>query len=228
MLSCYYFIIGTILGSFACLTGYRLGTGKLPWSPPRSHCDSCHQQLRFWQLIPIVGWLLQAGHCRYCHAPISLFFPLTEVCTGLAVASLCNSRLLYSFTFIAVITSLVILASSDYFHHFIFPIFITGLSPLFFLYQPSWSPLDLFFAGIEITLFSFLTFVNKSLGSGDWEFLLMTLLTLGWFNTALITFFASVFSGLAFFRLRTIPLMPGLGLGTILTLVWLKQTGALP
>ena len=227
MISCCYFILGACLASFAGLVGFRLRTCETPWAPRRSYCDHCHCQLRCWQLIPILGWLLQRGRCIHCQAPISPFLPVTEAFAGLAATLLCGDQLLFSTIFLLIITSLVILASSDYFHQFILPVFILGLSPLFFLYHPTWSPIDILLASGDVVIFTILTFKFRSLGSGDWEFLLMVILTLGWYNTALVTFLACA-SSFPAFRLTRIPLMPGLALGMGATLIWLKETGALP
>lgn len=55
MLKFYFFLLGTILASFAGLAAFRLGAGQSPWSPGRSYCDHCQHRLAPWQLIPICG-----------------------------------------------------------------------------------------------------------------------------------------------------------------------------
>lgn len=39
------------------------------WWPP-SRCDSCHNELKFWHNIPILGWIMLRGKCAFCHAKI--------------------------------------------------------------------------------------------------------------------------------------------------------------
>lgn len=37
----------------------------------RSRCDKCHALLRWWQLIPIVSYIMLGGKCAHCHKAIS-------------------------------------------------------------------------------------------------------------------------------------------------------------
>lgn len=54
----------------------------------RSMCPHCHHELAAKDLVPVLSWLSLRGKCRYCHAPISLQYPLVEVATaGLFVLS---------------------------------------------------------------------------------------------------------------------------------------------
>ncbi len=45
----------------------------------RSKCPLCRKTLTPFQLIPLVSWLIQGGKCGFCKAPISKFYPLTEL-----------------------------------------------------------------------------------------------------------------------------------------------------
>ena len=75
------FIIGLVAGSF-----FNLCIHRLPRSEsivfPASHCPSCGHRLNPIDLIPVLGYLVLAGKCRYCHAPISFRYPLVELLTG--------------------------------------------------------------------------------------------------------------------------------------------------
>lgn len=50
-------------------------------SYPKSHCPHCGHQLAWYDNIPILGWLVLKGRCRYCSAPISMRYPLVELFT---------------------------------------------------------------------------------------------------------------------------------------------------
>lgn len=50
-----------------------------------SHCPHCKHRLAPWDNVPLFGWLLLRGRCRYCKAPISPQYPLVEL--GTAVLS---------------------------------------------------------------------------------------------------------------------------------------------
>lgn len=51
-----------------------------------SHCPQCKHPLSARDNIPLFGWLLLRGRCRYCQAPISLQYPLVELLTAVLSA----------------------------------------------------------------------------------------------------------------------------------------------
>ena len=50
---------------------------------PRSACPACNAPINSWQNIPVVSWLMLGGKCANCKAPISLRYPLVELCCAL-------------------------------------------------------------------------------------------------------------------------------------------------
>lgn len=71
-------VLGGCLGSFANVLIYRLPR-NLNISHPRSFCPCCGSQIRWYDNVPLVGWLALRGHCRQCQAPISTQYPLVEL-----------------------------------------------------------------------------------------------------------------------------------------------------
>jgi leader peptidase (prepilin peptidase) / N-methyltransferase len=51
-----------------------------------SHCPKCKHPLSAMDNIPLFGWLLLRGRCRYCKAKISIQYPLVELLSGLLSA----------------------------------------------------------------------------------------------------------------------------------------------
>lgn len=49
---------------------------------PASHCPHCGHNIRFWENIPIISYLLLKGKCSSCSQHISLRYPLVEFVTG--------------------------------------------------------------------------------------------------------------------------------------------------
>ena len=47
-----------------------------------SHCPHCKHPLAAGDNIPLLGWLMLRGRCRYCRAPISIQYPLVEFLSG--------------------------------------------------------------------------------------------------------------------------------------------------
>ncbi|MBU6415024.1 A24 family peptidase [Patescibacteria group bacterium] len=52
----------------------------------RSHCPHCKKTLGFWELIPVLSFLMQGGRCQSCRKPISWQYPLVELATGVVFA----------------------------------------------------------------------------------------------------------------------------------------------
>lgn len=229
MSTVFYFCLGSIIASFACCCGYRLGKGQAPWSPRRSYCDNCGHLLTSWQLIPILGWLLQGGHCHYCGNRISVFLPTTELFIGIAAALLCNgSSYPLQLVYLLVLTTLTVLACCDFFYCFIYPIFILGLLPLAFSHNLSWSITEFCSTLFLLMIVFILVAKYQGLGSGDLYFLIMTLIVLGFYPTVAIILLASASTLLLIpFSNIKVPFIPGLAFATIIVLIYLKQKGAL-
>ncbi|MCL2094585.1 prepilin peptidase [Candidatus Saccharibacteria bacterium] len=84
-----FFVIGALMGSFACCTARRQSgglTGKLR-GRRRSACASCGKQLAARDLIPILSWVGLKGKCRYCKKLIGKREVLAELGLGLAFAA---------------------------------------------------------------------------------------------------------------------------------------------
>ena len=66
----YAFIVGACVASFINVVIDRLPKG-ISISKGRSRCDECKTQLKWYDLIPIVSWVLLRGRCRYCGARLA-------------------------------------------------------------------------------------------------------------------------------------------------------------
>ena len=100
-------IFGMLVGSFLNVVIYRLPkmlekqwaaecaslSGKeLPTAEPfnlmvpRSRCPQCNHQIRWYENIPVISFLLWRGRCSSCGASIGWRYPLIELACGLAFA----------------------------------------------------------------------------------------------------------------------------------------------
>lgn len=83
------FAFGACVGSFLNVVVYRLPRAESFWqalrtlSHPPSHCPKCNTPLAWYDNIPVFGWIMLRGKCRYCSQPISARYPIVEAVTGL-------------------------------------------------------------------------------------------------------------------------------------------------
>ena len=94
------FLFGACMFSFLNVLVYRLQRGIRYWKG-RSICPSCNHTLRAFDLIPVVGWFLLRGKCRYCGAKISFRYVSVESLGG-CLSCLCYWK--YGFTVSAAFT----------------------------------------------------------------------------------------------------------------------------
>ncbi len=68
---------------------------------PRSRCPHCGHQIRAWENIPVVSWLILRGRCSNCGAGISWRYPSIELLTGLMTVAVIA---LFGFTWLGLAT----------------------------------------------------------------------------------------------------------------------------
>lgn len=51
-----------------------------------SHCPTCKHPLAWYDNVPVLGWLILGGKCRYCKTAISRQYPLVEALTAILSA----------------------------------------------------------------------------------------------------------------------------------------------
>ncbi len=79
----FVFCFGACVGSFVNVVNYRLPAGMSIATPP-SRCPTCGARLRFFrENLPILGWLLVRGRCRYCGVKISAEYMVIELLMAL-------------------------------------------------------------------------------------------------------------------------------------------------
>lgn len=75
------FVLGLLFGSFlnVCISRVPLGESI----GGRSLCRACAHQVRWYDNIPLVSWLVLRARCRDCRAAISWRYPAIELATAL-------------------------------------------------------------------------------------------------------------------------------------------------
>lgn len=80
-----FFVLGLTFGSFFNVVGLRLPQNQ-PFTNDRSYCPSCNHTLYWYELIPVLSFVIQRCKCRNCKTIISPIYPIGELATGLFFA----------------------------------------------------------------------------------------------------------------------------------------------
>jgi len=76
--------IGLALGSFLGALTHRLPR-KESFVKGRSRCPRCRAEIKWYDNLPLLSFLLLGGRCRSCGQKISLRYPLIEVATAIGI-----------------------------------------------------------------------------------------------------------------------------------------------
>jgi leader peptidase (prepilin peptidase)/N-methyltransferase len=81
------FVFGLLIGSFLNVAALRYREDKFVFNTRvlggRSHCPHCKKNLKWFELLPVISFLVQGGKCRNCGKRISWFYPTGEILSGL-------------------------------------------------------------------------------------------------------------------------------------------------
>lgn len=75
------FLYGLLIGSFLNVCIYRIPREESIVFPS-SHCFSCGTNLKWYDLVPVLSYMVQKGKCRYCGEKFSSQYPIIELFNG--------------------------------------------------------------------------------------------------------------------------------------------------
>ncbi|HDQ44370.1 MAG TPA: prepilin peptidase [bacterium] len=196
------FLLGLTLGSFFNVLIHRLPKGE-SIIRPRSHCPGCGTSIRFYDNIPLVGYLLLRGRCRACGAAISVRYPLVELLSGAALLSVAvrYGQSPETLIFGMLVCFLIPIGVIDFHTRLILnrltmPGIIAGVVLIFLLRPERWK--DILFGalggGLLLLFFAVLgklLFKKESLGMGDVKLMILIGVYVG-FPDVLIAFYSGV------------------------------------
>jgi leader peptidase (prepilin peptidase) / N-methyltransferase len=82
----FLFVFGLVIGSFLNVVSLRYDGDHFILDPRviggRSHCPHCKKTLRWFELVPLLSFLLQGGRCRNCKTRLSIQYPVVEFLYG--------------------------------------------------------------------------------------------------------------------------------------------------
>lgn len=76
-----FFILGSVMGSFYHVVATRVSNEE-SIIKPGSHCHICNKDLKWYELIPIISFVIQKGKSRCCKRPLPISYLIVEVITG--------------------------------------------------------------------------------------------------------------------------------------------------
>ena len=228
------FIFGSVIGSFLNVLAVRLSNNEsILW--PGSHCHNCNHRLRWYELIPVVSYLIQKGRSRCCHTIIPISYLIIEIVTGvLYMVSYHSFGFSYDFIISLIfISSLIVIIVSDIEYMIILDEIIAISSILIILLELVFYGLDYTVYKILAGIFAFITmyvikligdrlFKRESMGGGDIKLMFLFGIVLGYplaicyiFLATFIAFPVAIFI-LFSRRDNLIPFGPFLAMGAIL------------
>ena len=185
-----YFVItiiyGILIGSFLNVCIYRIPE-KQSVVVVRSHCMSCGKQIKWYDLVPLVSFLILRGKCRYCKAKLSWQYPAVEALNGIlyGIIVLVNGFNITSILYCLATSALLALSIIDWRTYEIPPSFnifigILGIIRLI-LDLPHWYNYVIGFVSVSgFLLLIFLVTKGRGIGFGDVKLMAAAGLLLGW------------------------------------------------
>lgn len=173
----FYFIFGTIIGSFLNVVILRHNTGRS--ISGRSACAHCQARLGWFELVPIFSWVWHRGRCRYCGSAISVQYPLVEILTGVlfSLGAFIDLNVIPLFIYFCIVSVLISITVYDIKHTIIPDGWVYLFSILALLFVVSTGQVTTFSdfllrvgSGLSLSApFAFLWFISKGrwMGLGD-------------------------------------------------------------
>lgn len=228
------FIFGSVMGSFLNVLAVRLSNNEsILW--PSSHCHNCQHKLKWYELIPVVSYIIQKGKSRCCKTRIPMSYLVVELVTvALYMVSYHSFGLSLEFIVSLVfISSLIVVIVSDIEYMIILDEVIAVSSILILLLELVFFGLDYtahqIIAGIlafgtmlMIKLIGDKIFKKESMGGGDIKLMFLFGIVIGYalsicdiFLATFIAFPVAIYV-LVSRKDNLIPFGPFLAMGAIL------------
>ena len=225
------------MGSF-----FNVVFSRKDWYKGRSRCDECGYILKWYDLIPVVSFLMLRGKCRKCKTKIDRSHLVSELMMGAAflVSSLCFEwyGVVYGILTSAVLFSMAVAAIEDYKEQMVYSFILAGGIILatcvklgYYVYVGFYiDALDLLGSVVILKLLAMLAsfiFYDK-IGSGDFDVLII-IYVIGGISGLLVSVTAASIIGCLVYlpsillkkrdKKEPLPFIPLLLLGTMCFLV---------
>lgn len=198
----YVFIIGMLLGSFFNVCIYRIPRGESVAFPP-SHCTSCGEKLKFFDLFPVLSYVFLKGKCRYCGEKISPRYAIVELFTGLMFLAvfLKFGLTMEALKYVVLVSFFIIIGMIDYdttdvYSVTTYSVIVLGLVFVAVNYFMGFPIKTYIFGGLlGGGLIALIIILTKGMGWGDFEICLAAGLFLGLYNSIVMLMASFIVGG---------------------------------
>lgn len=229
-------LFGLVIGSFLNVCIYRIPRRETIVME-RSHCMKCGYQLHWYDLVPVVSFLMLRGKCRNCKSPISIQYPIVETLNGIlyVVIFFVNGLRIQSILYCLMASALLVLSVVDERTGeipFGINVFITVLGVIQVILD--WGNLwdyGIGFLAVSVVLeIILLVSGGKAIGGGDVKLMAAAGLLLGWQRIVLAFFLGCIIGSIihiARMKLagaqRILAMGPYLSVGILISALWGEQ-----
>ena len=225
------FVVYACVGSFIGVCTDRIPRGEQIYKG-RSRCDSCGRELKAWELIPILSYVLLGGRCKRCRKRIPVSNLLIELATSVlgTLAIIMYGLTVQGIAFSIITCILIEIAIVDYKTMEISDfasLMIAVIGIALMIYDGSYIPSLIGMVCVSLPFLVLALF--KTMGFGDVKLMAAVGLLLGYKGVLLAAFFGIVIGSIAaiVMKLRKtkgwkseIPFGPYLCIGTYLSMLW--------
>ncbi|MDX2434049.1 MAG: prepilin peptidase [Desulfobacterales bacterium] len=197
-------IFGASVGSFLNVVILRLPEEGASIVFPGSRCPKCLHDLKWYDNVPVISFILLKKQCRYCGVPISWQYPLVEL-----TMALLSLALLFKFGFtyglpiyFAFTAALLVVIVIDFYHKIIPDVIslsgiVIGFACSFINPVITWqqSGIGLLVGGGSLYAVAagyYLFTKREGMGGGDIKLLAMIGAFLGWQSLPFVVFGSSI------------------------------------
>lgn len=239
LINIYIFVLGLIFGSFFNVLGIRVPRKETLMG--RSHCNVCDHKIRWFELVPVLGYILIGGKCTKCKTPVSIKYPLMELLTGtlfLVSYIILQENMVEYILVVSFISLMTIITVSDLYYKVVPDIILLVFLPIILTLRiisdaMPWhvgiiGGIVAFIFMYVIALYGKMRFKTVALGGGDIKLYFLIGIFLG-YNLVFLSLFFAALSGIVasiFIRNRKdkyIPFVPFIYFGSMMAYFFGQQ-----
>ncbi len=210
-------LVGLCVGSFLNVVIYRVPNG-MNLAKPNSHCTTCDYELRWYDNIPVLSYIMLGGKCRKCKQKISPRYMIVEIVNAvlwlLSVHLFWDENPVYALLSAIVLSTLICIFFIDLehlliFNRFVIIVFAAGIVAMFFDGFTEWYDHLIgcvAFGGAFLLIYYGAVWILKreGLGFGDVKLAFAAGLLLGWQKMLFGMLIASVSASIILVILRRV------------------------